>query len=194
MAIRKRTQAIHELRVPVSERDWPQGPSDASVTLVEYADYQCPTCQCTHDEVEKLLAAQGANLRFVFRHFPLKSLHPRALPAAIAAEAAGRQGKFWQMHGKLFENPGRLEDEDLRRYGQEIGLDPEQFAMDLGDRDTPRHIREQQLEGARSGVNGTPTFFINGRRYEGAFNFEALSAAVEAATHGRTSSSTIQEE
>ena len=179
--MREHDDQVHRLRVPVSEADWVRGPADAPVSLAEYGDYQCPHCQRAYYEVEKLLGAQGPQVKFSFRHLPITSVHPRAMPAAIAADAAGRQGKFWEMHRKLYESQGSLEEGDIARYAQEIGLDLEQFARDREDPEIEKHILQQRLEGVRSGANGTPTFFINGERYDGEFSFEGLSAAVEAA-------------
>lgn len=154
------------------------------VTIVEYGDYQCPACQRAYVEVEKLLTAEGPNARFVFRHFPLMTTHPRAMAAALAAEAAGRQGKFWQMHAKLFESHEQLDDQHIQQYAAELALDLDKFARDIQSEGIEAHIRQQRLAGARSGVNGTPTFFINGYRYDGDFTYEALSAAVQTAING----------
>ena len=180
MTVRRREES-HQLRVPVSAQDWVRGPADAPVTLVEYGDYECPACQYAHGEVEKLLEAEGHNVRFVFRHFPLMTIHPQAMVAALAVEAAGRQGKFWQMHAKLFESRGQLDDQHIRQYAAELELDLDKFAHDIQSEGIEAHIRQQRLEGARSGVNGTPTFFVNGSRYDADFTHEALSAAVRAA-------------
>jgi protein-disulfide isomerase len=171
----------HRLIDAVSDADWTRGPADAPVTLVEYADYECPYCWDAHPIVETLLAADGDRVRFAFRHFPLISAHPRALPAAMAAEAAGTQGKFWQMHALLFEGRGRLADDDLRGYARQLGLDLQRFDRDRNDPAVEGRIRRGRIIGARSGVNGTPTFFINGERYGGAVTVEALQAAVRQA-------------
>jgi len=194
----------HHLREPVSGADWTRGPStgsgsphdaregpsragsrggpaDAPVTLVEYADFQCEFCQAAYPEIEKVLRARGDQVRFVFRHFPLQSSHPRALAAALAAEAAGRQGKFWEMHATLFEHPGRLEEEDLRRYARELGLDLERFDADRADPELAAKIQHQKRVGARSGVNGTPCFYINGLRYDGPRDSRSLSGVLEQA-------------
>ncbi len=179
MTIRKR-DGVHRLGVPVSEEDWTRGPAEAPVTIVEYGDYQCPACQRAYVEAEKLLAAEEGNVKFVFRHFPLMSTHPQAMAAALAAEAAGRQDKFWQMHARLFESRGELDDQHIGQYAAELELDLYKFARDIQSEEIEAHIRQQRLEGARSGVNGTPTFFINGSRYDGDFTYEALSAAVRA--------------
>ncbi len=180
MSIRKRDE-VHKLRVPLSEEDWTRGPAGAPVIIVEYGDYECPACQFAYAQVEKLLKAEGGNVKFVFRHFPLMSPHPQAMAAALAAEAAGRQGKFWQMHAKLFESRGEVDDQHIGQYAVELELDLDKFARDVHSEEVEAHIRQQRLEGARSGVNGTPTFFVNGSRYDGDITYEALSAAVGAA-------------
>ena len=180
MTIRKRDE-VHKLGVPVSEEDWTRGPAGAPVIIVEYGDYECPACQFAYAQVEKLLEAEAGNVKFVFRHFPLMSIHPQAMAAALAAEAAGRQSKFWQMHAKLFESRGELDDQHIGQYGVELELDLDKFARDIQSEGIEAHIRQQRLEGARSGVNGTHTFFVNGSRYDGDFTYEALSAVVWAA-------------
>jgi len=173
-------EEIHHLRVPVSDDDWSRGPAAAPVTLVEYLDYECPHCQAAHPMLEKVVRAQRDNLRFVARHFPVSSSHPRAMDAALAAEAAGRQGKFWEMHRLLFEHPGELDPEDLVNHARELGLDRKRFAADMADPQLERKIEEQRRQGLRSGVNGTPSLFLNGIRYDGPRDYEGLSAAVEA--------------
>ncbi len=178
MGIRKREE-VHQLRVPVSQEDWGRGPADASVTLVEYGDYECPACQRAYVEVEKLLTAERGNVKFVYRHFPLMSTHPQAMAAALAAEASGRQGKFWEMHSKLYESRGQIGDERIRGYAQELRLDMDRFAQDIKSKEIEANIRQERLAGARSGVNGTPTFFVKGSRYDGDFTYEALSTAVQ---------------
>ena len=180
MSIHKREE-VHKLRVPVSEEDWGRGPADAPVTIVEYGDYECPACQRAYWEMEKLLEAEGGNVRFVFRHFPLTSTHPRAMAASLAAEAAGHQGKFWEMNRKLFESRGQLGDEHIRGYAQELGLDMDRFARDIKSKEIEANIRQERLAGARSGVNGTPTFFVSGTRYDGLFTYEAISTAMQVA-------------
>lgn len=181
MTIGRREEG-HQLRVPVSEQDWVRGPADAPVTLVEYGDYECPACQYAYGEVEKLLEAEGHNVRFVFRHFPLMAVHPQAMAAALAAEAAGHQGEFWEMHRKLFESRGQLDHAQIRTYAAELGLELDEFARDIKNKGIESRIRQQRLEGARSGVNGTPTFFINEYRYDGDVTYDVLSAAVRPAS------------
>lgn len=169
-----------KLVVPVSEdRDHIRGPKTAPVTLVEYGDYECPFCGQAYYVLKDLAQRAGNSMRFVFRNFPLTTLHPHAERAAGAAEAAGDQGKFWEMHDLLFENQKSLEDEDLMKYSESAGLDTSKFLSDMREARYQNRVREDFLSGARSGVNGTPTFFINGVRYDGSWDFDPLLAAIE---------------
>ena len=170
---------VPRLQESVTDHDHISGPDDAPVTIVEYSDYQCPDCWRAHAEVKKLLASHGDRVRLVFRHFPLITSHPQAMPAARAAEAAGRQGRFWQMHNALFDSEGAVSDDDINDYAEQIGLDMAQFNRDMEDEDIERQIREGRVAGVRSGVKGTPTFFMNGIRFEAAPTHEWLAAAVE---------------
>jgi protein-disulfide isomerase len=170
------------LTVPVSEdRDHIQGPADAAVTLVEYGDYECPYCGAAYSIINEVQARMGERLRFVFRNFPITTSHPHAEQAAEAAEAAASQGRFWQMHDLLFENQQRLRDQDLSAYAEELGLDVELFDKDLAEHVHARRVREDFMSGVRSGVNGTPTFYVNGARYDGSYELETLLAALERA-------------
>jgi protein-disulfide isomerase len=164
----------------VTERDHVLGRPDAPVTLLEYGDYQCPYCGAAHPIVKALQRHLGDNLRFVFRHFPLATIHEYAEGAAEAAEAAGAQGKFWQMHDTLFENQPALDFDSLVGYAEDLGLELERFTTQLENRVYASRVREDFLSGVRSGVNGTPTFFINGRRHEGSFDFETMLEAIQA--------------
>ena len=176
---------VSRLAPPVSERDHFQGPAEAPVTLVEFGDYQCPYCGQAHPIVKAVQAKFGNRLRFVFRNFPLAEIHPHAAAAAQAAEAAGAQGKFWPMHDRLFEHQNALGNADLVAHAAEVGLDVARFARELSEGVHEVRVREDFMSGVRSGVNGTPTFFINGVRYEGSWDpgslIEALSAAALAA-------------
>lgn len=163
---------------PVSERDHVAGPAGARVTLVEYGDYECPHCGALHPIVEAVRKGFGGNLRFAFRHFPLRSSHPHALAAARAAEAAGEQGRFWEMHDRLYRRQTELTDADLERHAMKLGLDLERFRRSLGDRAHEVRIREDLASAARSGARGTPTLFINGDRYEGPLEREPIFAAL----------------
>jgi protein-disulfide isomerase len=168
------------LKVPVNERDHVRGASNAAVTLVEYGDYQCPFCGAAHGSVKEVQRVIGDDLLFAFRHFPLTQIHPLALPAAEAAEAAGAQEKFWEMHDLLFENQQHLEAPYLLKYATALGLDLERFAADLKSGKFDSKIREDFLSGVRSGVNGTPTFFINGVRHNGGYDAASLIEAISA--------------
>jgi protein-disulfide isomerase len=161
--------------------DHVSGPEDAPVTLLEYGDYECPHCGEAHPIVRALQNELGDSLRYVFRHFPLRTAHPHSEEAHEAAEAAEANGKFWKMHDILFANQDRLEDEDLLEYGAQAGLDPEALANDLA---THRHyprVQRDLISGMRSGVNGTPTFFINGVRHNADYQFATLLNAITAA-------------
>jgi len=176
------TADVHVLKQPVTEADWVRGPAEAPVTLVEYADFECPDCQASYPVIERVLASFADRMRFAFRHFPVVSRHPRAQGAALAAEAAGRQGKFWEMHHRLFEARGALSPEDIRRQARELGLDLRRFEQDLADPELATQIHKAKLLGVRSGVNGTPTLFLNGLRLERAeppVTEAELRAAVE---------------
>ncbi|MBM4443548.1 MAG: DsbA family protein [Candidatus Rokubacteria bacterium] len=169
------------LTVPVGERDHIRGPVDAPLTLLEYGDYECPYCGAAHPVVEEVREAMGARLRFVYRHFPLSNIHPHAEPAAEAAEAAGAQKRFWPMHDLLFARQDALEPEDLVARAEALGLDVGRFARDLTQGTYRARVREDFMSGVRSGVNGTPTFYVNGVRYEGAPDAGSLLWALERA-------------
>jgi protein-disulfide isomerase len=156
-----------QLLVPVTERDHSIGPSNAVVTLVEYGDFECSFCRKAYSMIQGLRRYMADNLCFVYRHFPLAEAHPHAQHAAEAAEAAGAQGKFWEMHDILFQSQDALEDEDLVMYAARIGIDFQRVSQELAAGTYTRKVRDDFRGGARSGVNGTPTFFINGVRYDG---------------------------
>jgi protein-disulfide isomerase len=166
---------------PVTERDHALGRSDAPVTLVEYGDYECPYCGNAFPIVKRLLADLGPRLRFVFRNFPMNSVHPHASVAAQAAEAAAAQGKFWAMHDLLYEHQADLDVADIEKYALLIGLEIYRFEADLSSERFAGRVADDVRGGVRSGVNGTPTFFVNGLRYDGEKTYEALRAAIEAA-------------
>jgi protein-disulfide isomerase len=172
------THARSQLTPAVSERDHVQGPPGAKVTLVEYGDYQCPYCLQAYPIMLDIQQHMGDGMRLVFRNFPITTVHPNAQHAAEAAEDAGAQGKFWEMHDYLFEHQDRLDDADLLRYAEEIGLDPRRFERDLEAHSFAARVREDVQSGIRSGVNGTPTFFINGIRHDGPWDLETLTAAI----------------
>jgi protein-disulfide isomerase len=166
---------------PVSEsRDHIRGDSGALVTLTEYGDYECPHCAAAQPVVESIIEFFGPNLRMAFRHFPLSQMHPHAARAAEAAEIAGAQERFWEMHDILFQNQTALEDEDLGEYAAAIGLDLKSFVRELASGVRMARVRDDFTSGIRSGVNGTPTFFINGVRHDGLPDFASLQAAIAA--------------
>jgi protein-disulfide isomerase len=169
------------LTVPVRSKDHRLGPDNAPVTLVEYGDFECPHCRRAEPIVKEVRRRAGARLRFVFRHFPMSQGHPHAQHAAEAAEAAGAQGKFWEMHDRLFERQFALEDPDLIAYAGELGLDRARVARELAEHTHEARVREDFSSGVRSGVNGTPTFFINALRHDLAWDADTLSAAIEQA-------------
>jgi protein-disulfide isomerase len=148
---------------------------------VEYGDYQCPYCRRAHPIFQQLAREFPTQVRLVFRHFPVFAIHPRAENAAEAAEAAAAQGKFWEMHHQLFENQHALDVEDLIGYAAALGLDRNRFEAELLDRRYVDRIHRSRDSGVRSGVIGTPTFFVNGIYYGGAHELEPLRAAILAA-------------
>ena len=166
------------LKPPVGPQDHVQGNRDAPIELVEYGDFECPFCGQAYYSVKAVQAALGDDLRFAFRHFPLAQVHPHALPAAQAAEAAGLQGRFWEMHDVLFEHQDMLDEANLFRFAAALGLDMERFAHDFASPEVAAKIRADFLSGARSGVNGTPTFFVNGERYDGSWAPQDFVAAL----------------
>jgi protein-disulfide isomerase len=147
---------------------------------VEYGDYQCPYCEQAYQILKQVHRRVGHALRFVFRHFPLAEIHPFAFRVAEAAEAAGAQGKFWEMHAMLYENQHALDGPDLVRYAGFIGLDVARFVSELEDRTWGARVREDFMTGVRSGVNGTPTFFVNGVRHDGPWDADTLIDALAA--------------
>jgi len=167
-----------DLVVPVSAHDHIRGPANAPLTLVQYADFQCPHCAAAYPEVAAIANELSDSLRLVLRHFPLSQVHPQAQRAAEAAEAAAGHGRFWEMASLLYENQEELDDHSLGRYARKAGLDLKRFRKELSSGVHAPRVRADYLGGVRSGVNGTPTFFINGKRYEGPFKSEALVAAL----------------
>src|SRR5215207_11263775 len=164
---------------PVGTRDHARGPMDAPVTLVKYGDYECPYCREAHPMLKELQERVGEQVRFVFRHFPLDSVHRRARRAAQAAEAAASKGRFWEMHDLLYERQEELGEDALMRYAAELGLDLERFEEDLANDNHAWRIEEDRLGGDHAGVRGTPAFFVNGVRYTGPIDLDGLLAAVE---------------
>ena len=168
------------LTVPDPERDHISGSADGSIRLLEYGDYECPFCGEVQPIVKEIQRRLGNNLLFAFRNFPLTNIHPHSEHAAEAAEAAGAQGNFWGMHATLFENQGALEDEDLAEYAVELGLDEKRLIREVTSSVYAPRIREDFKSGVRAGVNGTPTLFINGERYDGPRDLKHLFNALTA--------------
>ena len=170
------------LAAPVTLSDHILGHESARVTLVEYGDFECPYCAAAHVIVKKVQEIMADQLRFVFRHFPLTQIHPHAEPAAEASEAAGAQGQFWEMHDVLYENQPMLDSLHLVMFAQELGLDGTRFVRELKEGIYRERVRRDFLGGVRSGVNGTPAFFINGIRYDGSWDLPPLVEALESAS------------
>jgi protein-disulfide isomerase len=176
---------MSRLNKPVGPGDHVLGRPDAPVTLLEYGDYECPFSGSAHPVVAEVLHRSGSDVRFVFRPFPLAQVHPRALMAAEAAEAAGQQGAFWPMHARLFENQDALELDDLLVYARWQGLDMGRFSGELRSRIHAPVVEEAFFSGVRSGVRGTPTFFVNGAELGAPWSAETLVEAVLAEHAGR---------
>ena len=177
--------SIATLSPPVDpQRDHVRGPADAPVTLVEYGDFQCPYCGEAYPVVRELQERFGDQLRFVFRHMPLPDLHPRAPFAAEAAEAAAVQGRFWEMHDRLFEHRLELDDSDLREHAEEVGVpDSDRFDAELREGAHTARVDEDYRSGAQSGVPSTPRFFVNGMIHLGSASYGELAEAIDAELH-----------
>jgi len=169
-----------ELRVPVSAADHIRGGADGRVVLVEYGDYECPYCRAAHVEVLKLGRHFGDDLTYVFRHFPLTEIHPFAEPAAETAEFAGAEGRFWGMHDAIYAHQDQLSLPFLLGAARALGLPERNLEAALKAKTFAPKVEQHFLSGVRSGVNGTPTFFINGRRHDGPFDYQSLAAAIQA--------------
>jgi protein-disulfide isomerase len=169
-----------KLTAPVSAVDHLLGPEHAPVTVVEYADFECPNCKQAAPAVKLLLERFAERVRFVFRHNPLEEVHPHALMAAEASECAGAQGQFWPMHDLLFENQLHLKTNQLHSYAERVHLDMARYTAEMDDHVYLQRIREHQQSGRDSGVRGTPTFFVNGSIQDVSFGIHALFHAVEA--------------
>ena len=169
------------LKIPVTSEDHFQGPEHAELTLTEYGDYECPFCGRAYPIVKRVQKHFGNRLRFVFRNFPLKEMHPHAEAAAETAEFAGARGKFWEMHDLLFESQDRLGDPLFRELAETLGLSATELRQALENEEFRLRVRGDFAGGVRSGVNRTPTFFINEKRHDGPFEFDFLVVAMEAA-------------
>jgi protein-disulfide isomerase len=167
------------LTVPIGQDDHADGPANAPVTLVEYGDYECPHCGTAYPIVKAVQKRLQGRLRFVFRNMPLSQAHPHAELAAEAAEAAAAQGRFWEMHDALFEHQDDLTPTHILELARGLRLDLARFENDLSARRFRDHVKRDFMGGVRSGVNGTPTFFINGERYDGSWDEAALTHALQ---------------
>jgi protein-disulfide isomerase len=172
---------MSKLSIAVNAEDHTQGDPAAECSLVEYGDYECPHCGAAHPIVKRLQKHFGKRLSFVFRNFPLAQMHPWAEPAAEVAEFAGVHDKFWEMHDLLFENQENLGDALFLKLADKLHLSTSQLQTDIANETYRVRVRADFAGGARSGVNGTPTFFINGQRHNGPFDFDSLSEAIEQA-------------
>jgi protein-disulfide isomerase len=169
-----------DLTDDVMPTDHLRGPEHAPVTIIEYGDFECPNCKQAKPAVEIVLNRYPEQARFVYRHFPLTDVHPHALAAAEVAECAAAQGKFWEMHETLFEHQTHLDRKHLLRYADDLGLDMARVASELDDEIYRQRVLEHLAGGERSGVRGTPGFFVNGRIVDVSFGLQALLKAVEA--------------
>jgi protein-disulfide isomerase len=167
------------LATPITEEDHAQGPANATITLVQYGDYECPYTRLSRHSVHRLQREFSASLRFVFRHFPLNEIHLHARAAAAAAEAAGFQSDFWTMHEYLFEHQKALEDADVKKYATELGLDRQRFDRDSRSPKVEERIERDLASGEQSGVEGTPTFYVNGTRHDGGYDLDSLRSAIQ---------------
>ena len=165
----KKNKIMSKLKPAVNSKDHAQGAANASVELVEYGDYQCPHCGRAYPIIKSIQKKMGGDLKFVFRNFPLAQIHPHAVKAAIAAEAAALQDKFWEMHDYIFEHQSRLNDASLINYAGHLQLNIEQFESDFSKEELAQKVDDDFESGVRSGVNGTPSFFINGEKYNGSW-------------------------
>jgi protein-disulfide isomerase len=168
------------LKNPVTENDHSVGPSDAPVTLLEYGNFGCVDCGIVYPQLKEVRKLLGNDLRFVYRHFPSVRTHPQAMRAAEAAESAGAQGRFWQMHDELFTHQNALDDHHLVRYAGRIGIKVEQFESDLAEGVFQKQIEEEyQRSLFDEHITGTPTFYLNSTRYDGAVSTESLLQAIK---------------
>ena len=170
-----------DLAQPIDASDHSRGPIDAPVSLLEYGDFECPNCKQAAPVVKLLLERFADRVRFVYRHFPLEGVHPHALQAAIAAEAAGAQGRFWPMHDQLFAGQQHLAPHDLRAYATKLGLDLDRYDADIAENRYLVRVRDHIRSGEASGVRATPTFFIDGRICDVSYGLQALVEGVETA-------------
>lgn len=169
------------LKPEVSTKDHVQGGNDATITIVEFGDYQCPHCGNAYPIIKEIEEAFGKQIRLVFRNFPLQEAHEFAYPAALAAEAAALQNKFWEMHDAIYENQYRLEEGLFNELAETLGLDLDQFTADLSSEGVKEKVESDFESGVRSGVNGTPSFYVNGTKFDGGASdlYEMLKESTE---------------
>jgi protein-disulfide isomerase len=173
-------QSGHRLSEALSARDHLPGPRSAAVSLVEYGDFECPYCRAAEPIVTGLMEALGDQLSVTFRHFPMTEVHPHGQHAAEVAEAAAAQGKFWEMHDVLLANQHALDDASLLKYAADLGLDVERVRRELASHEYAGHVAEDRASGLASDVRGTPTFYIDGARYDGSVALGQMLAAMRA--------------
>lgn len=169
------------LAVPPEPADHAQGPLHARVTVIEYGDFECPSCRTAAETPKLLLERFPSSVRFIFRHFPLEEAHPHALAAAEVSEAAAAQGKFWAIHDVLFQHQAHLKDRDLHRYAEQVGLDMVRFKAEMDDHIYLQRVRENVDGGRRSHIRATPTFFVDGVVRDISYGMQGLHDAVAAA-------------
>lgn len=175
-----------QLDPPLSGHDHVEGPADAALTLVMYGDFQCPYCAAAQSMVRRVRERLEGRLRIAFRHFPLPEVHPEAQGAAEASEAAAAQGAFWKMHDHLYAARGRLSTSDLVQHARDLGLDGDRVEQELRNGVHAERVAADRVSGERSGVTGTPAFFVNGSLHDGSFDAGSLIEALEAGTAGAT--------
>lgn len=176
----------HRLLAPDPATDHVRGHGSAAVTVVEYGDFECPACRQAHPALKFLLAHFGDRVRFVYRHFPLREVHPHAEAAAEAAEAAGAQGQFWAFHDLLFEHAGTLDAAHLRGYARQLGLDLPRFENELKDSVYRQRVQEQVASGNQLGIRATPGLFVDDRFVDVSFGLDRIEGAIQAALQARS--------
>ncbi|WP_319460151.1 DsbA family protein [Micromonospora sp. RTP1Z1] len=172
-----------KLRIPVTDVDHVRGPVNAPVTLVEYGDFQCRFCGAAYSNLTEVLRQRADQVRLVYRHFPIANVHPYAESAAEAAEAAGGRGRFWEMHDWLYEHQDQLDPVHLSLGVEQLGLSPEEIDAEVNGHAHADRVRRDFVGGIRSGVNGTPSLFVNDVRHDGGYDLAELLAAVDAAAN-----------
>jgi protein-disulfide isomerase len=182
---------MSSLKAPVTEMDHRRGNFPAAIVMVEYGDFQCPYCGSAYSVIEEVVKQLGSEVCFVFRHFPIIEAHPFAEAAAMAAEAASQQDKFWPMHQILFQHQDKLSVPHLLSYAHQLGLDMNRFTQDIQREDLMERVQGDYISGERSGVNGTPAIFLNGRRFGQEVTFENLLVAAKKILKGENAEVTF---